>query len=79
MSAEQPTHLCLLSPTLLSSAPPPSYGPGPEHGGDHEVAEALQSVQLAGGSGGVGLGGGPKSTERQGLINMMADSSQGRW
>ena len=56
-----------------------SYGPGPEHGGDHEVAEALQSVQLAGGSGGVSLGGGPKSTERQGLINMMADSSQGRW
>ncbi|KAI7845299.1 hypothetical protein COHA_001142 [Chlorella ohadii] len=55
------------------------YGPGPEHGGDHEVAEALQSVQLAGGSGGVSLGGGPKSTERQGLINMMADSSQGRW
>lgn len=43
------------------------------------MAEALQSVQLAGGSGGVSLGGGPKSTERQGLINMMADSSQGRW
>ena len=59
------------------SVPDPcSYGPGPEHGGDHEVVEALQSVQLAGGS---GLGGGPKATERQGLINMHADSSQGRW
>lgn len=65
---------------LPSFCPPPSsYGPGPEHGGDMDAVEALQSVQLASGSGGVTLGGGPKTTERQGLINMMADSSQGRW
>lgn len=53
------------------------YGPGPEHGGDHEH-EALRSVQLAGSPLPLGPGSAAKQ-ERQGLVNIAASSSRQGW
>ena len=53
-----------------------SYGPGPEHGGDHEH-EALTSVQLAGGTPLPATGAAAKA-ERAGLISVGANASSQR-
>lgn len=56
------------------------YGPGPEHGGEHEVEAALAGIAVAPAAGANGATKG----ERAGLIAMSANASSsaaqpGRW
>lgn len=77
MTPALPEHLILTRRPPPSPTHTPSYGPGPEHGGDHEH-EALQSVQLAGSPLPLGPGSAAKA-ERAGLINVAASSSRQGW
>lgn len=67
-------------PTHGFFLPPPRshrYGPGPEHG-DEDEHEALQSVQLAGGTPLPQAGSRKEREERAGLVNVSAHASSQR-